>query len=511
MPGTAAGGSLLSERERAILRDSYQIQLAPGSEGAMERELLQLYGAFTAPTQRLYVAYPETEGTQPSFLVSRLNRLFPNRKEQSYLETGYTPQTAAETYLGASEIVLQAAIQKAAQEITELAQAIAMGKAGAVAREMQVSRAEAEKLFGQPVALTASRLDKLGNCPLDFFLNYGMKARPRKEAAFDAAEFGTFVHYILEKTVGELTKETAPLSREESTQMVAGYLEGYAAQRLGGEDQTSRETYLFYRNSQEATVLLEEISQELSQSDFAPCAFELGFGSGGSIPAPEAVGKNGVGKLSGFVDRADLWKSPWGDYLRVIDYKSGTKKFDYTELYGGVGMQMLLYLFALESSGIPGITEQPIPAGVLYVPAKRAYTSEDAPEEGTPVETKITKRSGLVLAEEPVLEAMEHGDSFQYLPLKKQKAGGYGDFAVTREQLALLRDFVQKRMGEAVDKILTGQFAPAPFYRGRSHDPCSYCDYAEVCQKTPEFRKTHYQESMTADEFWEKLGGKEDE
>jgi ATP-dependent helicase/DNAse subunit B len=66
-------------------------------------------------------------------------------------------------------------------------------------------------------------------------------------------------------------------------------------------------------------------------------------------------------------------------------------------------------------------------------------------------------------------------------------------------------------MGEAVDKILTGQFAPAPFYRGRSHDPCSYCDYAEVCQKTPEFRKTHYQESMTADEFWEKLGGKEDE
>jgi ATP-dependent helicase/nuclease subunit B len=108
----------------------------------------------------------------------------------------------------------------------------------------------------------------------------------------------------------------------------------------------------------------------------------------------------------------------------VIDYKSGTKKFDYTELYGGVGMQMLLYLFALESSGIPGVTEQPIPAGVLYVPAKRAYTSEDAPEEGAPAEAKITKRSGLVLAEEPVLEAMEHGDSFQYLPLKKPAVRG---------------------------------------------------------------------------------------
>jgi ATP-dependent helicase/nuclease subunit B len=512
MPGTANGGSLLSERERAILRDNYQIGLAPDSEGAMERDLLQIYGAFTAPTQGLYVTYPETEGTQPSFLVSRLNRLFPNRRERSYLETGYTAQTATETYLGVTdEIILRAAIQKAAQEITDLAQAIALGKAGAVERDMQVSRLEAEKLFGQPVSLTASRLDKLGNCPLDFFLNYGMKARPRKEASFDAAEFGTFVHYILEKTVGELTRDTKPLSREQSAQMVEGYLEDYAAKRLGGEEQTSRDTYLFYRNSQEATVLLEEISQELSQSDFVPCAFELGFGSGGSIPAPEAIGKNGVGRLSGFVDRADLWKSPWGDYLRVIDYKSGTKKFDYTELYGGVGMQMLLYLFALESSGIPDVTEQPIPAGVLYVPAKRAYVSEDAPEEDTPAEAKITKRSGIVLDEEPVLDAMEHGDGFQYLPLKKQKAGGYGDFAISRQQLDLLKEFVQKRMGEAVDQILSGQFAPRPFYRGRSHDPCSYCDYGEVCQKSPEFRKAYYQEQLSADEFWAMLGGKEDE
>jgi ATP-dependent helicase/nuclease subunit B len=288
-------------------------------------------------------------------------------------------------------------------------------------------------------------------------------------------------------------------------------LKAYAAQRLGGEEQTSRETYLFYRNGQEATVLLEEISQELGQSDFVPCAFELSFGAGGGLPAPEAIGTSGVGRLSGFVDRADLWKSPWGDYLRVIDYKSGTKKFDYTELYGGVGMQMLLYLFALESSGIPGVTEKPIPAGVLYVPAKRAFTSEDAPKEDAPMEAKITKRSGIVLAEEPVLEAMEHGDGFQYLPLKKQKSGSYGDFAVSRQQLTLLKEFVQKRMGEAVDQILSGQFAPKPFYRGRSHDPCSYCDFSEVCQKNAEFRKTHYQEPLTAEEFWERLGGKKDE
>lgn len=514
LPAVVSGGSLLSERERCILRDDLNIHLAPDSEGNLERQLLTIYSAFTAPTEKLYLSWcvqDAGEQKQKSFLVSRMEKLLPGLGEISPNETEFTAQTAAESYLSCDgspdQAALALAISRASREITELAEAIARGKASAVPRQEKIRQQEAAALFGNPVNLTASKLDQLGNCPLNFFLNYGLKAKVRKEASFDAAEFGTFVHYILEKTVRALAekKEIQPLERIECEKMVAEHLSAYAMERLGREEQTPRQEYLFQRNGDEATVLLEEISRELSNSDFHPEAFELQFGGKGALPPLEVQGSLGSGSLSGFVDRADLWKDGEDEYLRIIDYKSGTKEFDYTELYGGVGMQMLLYLFALKNGGIPEISEHPTPAGVLYMSAKRPFASGDA-EDG---EVKSTKRSGIVLGEEKVLDAMEHGEKFEFMPVKKTKAGVGGDYVVSRQQLDILESFVEKRMGQAVDRVLSGEFPAKPFYRGRSHDPCSYCDYSEICQKDPQFRKKHYQEDLNAVDFWEKAGGEE--
>lgn len=515
LPAVVSGGSLLSERERNILKDDFQIQLAPDSEGNLQRQLLTIYSALTSPTQKLYLSYSTQnagEQLQPSFLVGRMQKLLPEMNGIGQLETEYTAESAAAQYLSwegqMEQATLTAAISRASREITALAEAIARGKQGAVPRQERIRREEAEALFGTPVALTASRLDQLGNCPLSFFLNYGLKAKARKAATFDAAEFGTFIHFILEQTVKTLAEkdEIAPLDREESAKMVQAQLVSYAESRMGQEDQTSRQEYLFLRNGEEAAILLEEVSWELSNSDFHPAAFELQFGGKGDLPPLGVRGKLGEGRLSGFVDRADLWQNGEDAYLRIIDYKSGTKTFDYTELFGGVGMQMLLYLFALKDGGVPGVSEHPVPAGVLYMSAKRPFVSGD----GSEGEVKATKRSGLILGEEPVLKAMEHGEKFEFMPVQKTKSG-LGDNAVSRQQFGMLEDFVEKRMGEAVDRILSGDFSAQPFYRGRSHDPCSYCDYSEVCQKDPAFRREHYQEPLSAKAFWEKVGGEDDE
>ena len=514
IPTVVSGGSLLSERERNILRNDFSIKLAPDSEGNLERQLLTAYSAFTAPTDALYISYcmqDAGEQKQKSFLVGRVEKLLPNVLPIKAAETEYTVQTAAENLLSSdgsvSSAALAEAINRAAKEITDLALVIARGRSASMPRDERVSRIESESLFGMPVNLTASKLDQLGNCPLSFFLNYGLKARVRKEASFDAAEFGTFVHYILEKTVHELSQndKIQPLDRKNSETMVKKYLSEYAKNRLGKEEQTARQVHIFQRNGEEATILLEELSRELSNSDFHPAAFELQFGGKNGLPPLEVQGSLGSGSLTGFVDRADIWDSGDGEYLRIVDYKSGTKKFDYTELYGGVGMQMLLYLFALKNSGIPESADAPIPAGVLYMSAKRPFVSGDAEDP----EVSSTKRSGLVLGEEDVLEAMEHGGTYAFLPVKKTKSG-LGDYAVSGQQLDILESFVQKRMGQAVDQVLNGEFIAKPFYRGRSHDPCGYCDYSEICQKDAQFRRQFYQEALSAREFWEKIGGEED-
>lgn len=519
IPAAVGGGSLLTERERGVLLEELNIDLAPDSEGALRREFLQIYSALTAPRDRLYISSAVTEGgtaLQPSFLMERLKKLLPQLGEESgSVQDAMTPQAWTEQYfIAEADAPLRAAVSRAAREIPELKQRIEAARSAINPRQEQISRELSEQLFGAPVALTASRLDELGNCPMSFFLNYGLRARARKQAEFDAAEFGTFLHYILEKTVETLTQKdvSRPLTLEESQEMVEAHMGPYLSQRVQ-EDISARQKYLYDRNRQEATLLLTEISQEFSQSEFRPCAFELQFGEGKELPSLQVTGAQGEGHLDGMVDRADIWRSPQGDYLRIVDYKSGSKRFDYTDLAGGVGMQMLLYLFALERSGISQQTEHPIPAGALYFPAKRSITSADGPVSGAEAEAlrnkKKAKPTGVVLADEIVLEAMEKGIEGQYIPVQKKKAG-LGDYAITSRQMELLAEFVKKRMGQAVDRILEGDFAPKPFYRGPSHDPCSWCRFGDVCQKDQKFRRENYVPPVKAADFWKLIGGEED-
>lgn len=510
MPSVSAGGSLLTERERTLLEQAYHIQLAPDTEGALERQLLQIYSALTAPTKSLILSYPLEDGGEaknPSYLLGRIRQLLAVYEATDLGPVFLTAEDAAQEYLlsvgDPDKAALMETVSRFATEEAALQAAIDGAYSAALPRDTTVEHDTAKTLFGLPVRLTASKLDALGNCPLSFFLDYGLRARKRKEATFDAAEFGTFVHHVLEKAVEELSHGdmSHEISKESAEELVGKYMEGYLEERTGGEI-SSRDAYLFNRNSQETTLLLQEISNEFSNSDFRPEGFELKFGRGGEMEPLKVDGFIGSGILEGMVDRLDRYSSEYGDFLRVVDYKSGTKKFDYTELYGGVGMQMLLYLFALQKVGNWGDT----PAGVLYFPAKRPFTAADTPrEEDAAV---LTKRSGLVLGEELVLNAMEHGDVFRYLPVKQTK-NGYGDYAISREQMNILKGFVEKRMGQAVDKILTGDFSPKPFYRGRSHDPCSWCDFKEVCQKDDKYKLKFYQETLKPREFWDKAGGEE--
>lgn len=515
LPTVVSGGSLLTERERTILRDRFQLQLAPDSEGNLQRQLLTIYSCFTAPRERLYISCCQKnagEDMEKSFLYQRLETMFQELSPIPQPETIYTTETAAEAYLitmGDMENgALHLALSRAAQEITEMAQAIVRGQTGASERQEQVARQEAVGLFHEPVILSASKLDQLASCPLRFFLNYGLQAKVRKEATFDASEFGTFIHHVLEKTVAKLSQkpQIQPLSYEECEKMVQEELTDYAETRLGQGEQSPRAEYLFQRNGQEAALVLEELTLELGSSQFHPEGFELKFGETKGLAPLEIQGKLGRGLVTGLVDRADVWQDGEERYLRIVDYKSGSKTFDYTELYHGMGMQMLLYLFALKEQGLSGDGNGFTPAGVLYVPAKHPYASGD-PEAS---ENKSQKRSGLVLEESQVLNAMEPGEQYAFLPIRATKKG-LGDYAISRNQFDQLQAFISLRSGQAVDRILSGRFQPEPCYRGQTYDPCNHCEFGSVCQKDPKFRQKYYREKLSGSSFWENIGGDENE
>ena len=162
---------------------------------------------------------------------------------------------------------------------------------------------------------------------------------------------------------------------------------------------SERVGYLFRRNSSELSLIVRELWQELHDSKFEPVGFELGFGFGNDMPAIKVFGSDMNANLRGFVDRVDRCQGEEGNYFRVVDYKTGKKDMDYCDVFNGIGIQMLLYLFALEQEGENILGEEPIPAGVQYFPARVPLVSADGiltDEEAAAERGKLWKRKGLV-------------------------------------------------------------------------------------------------------------------
>ena len=190
--------------------------------------------------------------------------------------------------------------------------------------------------------------------------------------------------------------------------------------------------------------IVADVGRELRNSDFQPVDTELSFMRGGALPPVEVLGQKGNSLITGFVDRVDLLDAGNAAYYRVIDYKTGRKEFDYASILEGEGLQMLIYLFALRKYGAQRYGKPLIPAGVLYVPSRSDMERVDpgeSPEDIQALRQKKKRRKGLVLADDTVLQAMEHGDSPEYLPVQVKKSGLTGDLA-TREQFAQMERFV---------------------------------------------------------------------
>ena len=215
--------------------------------------------------------------------------------------------------------------------------------------------------------------------------------------------------------------------------------------------------------------------------------FELPFRPGTPMGPVEIQGKSGVALLTGAVDRVDLLHTPQGDYVRVVDYKTGHRDFDYTDLLTGLGLQMLLYLFALEENGAREFGGPVKPAGVLYFPARcnlLTLPQPPSPDALAAVRQKDLRRQGLLLDDEALLQAMEPAEGTpRYLPYSVKKDGRSGDLA-SPAQLVLLRQHVRRLLAGMTDELFAGKITANPYSRGAT-GACTYCDYAPVLPPRP--------------------------
>ena len=498
LPGYSGSSGVLTDQERVALRE-LGVPLTGGAMEGIQAEFAEIYGVFCGAMETVTVF---CSGEQPSFVHRRLTELAGGEK------------TVTDSFGFAPADPWEAGAWLARWNGNEMAQRLGVLEAyrdTCVRRDYSLGKVEREQiraLYGNTLNLSASQIDRHGECRLSYFLKYGLRAQERKEATVDPAEFGTYVHAVLENTarcirdMGGFHK----VSLEETLDIAHRFSEEYAAEHFS-QLASERMTYLFRRNAQELDMVVRELWLELKEALFEPRDFEVNFGSADGLP-PIAIPNSAMNAiLRGFVDRVDTWASGGSSYYRVVDYKTGRKDFDYCDVFNGVGLQMLLYMFALKHSGEDLLGDNPVAAGVQYFPARAPYLPADGrleAEDAEKVRQTQWKRKGLLLRDEAVLHAMEPGDSFQRLSCTMKKDGTLSGDLADREQLKLLEGYVFRVLARMVEDIASGNVEPNPYTRGSSHDACAFCPYGAICHKDTVEGRRNYQ-AMKEDRFWDEI------
>ena len=520
LPKIEKDGGVLDSDDRQALAQR-DIPLSDATFDALDNELQNIYACLAQPTEQLHISWPVTDVTgaelRPSFVVERVRLLFPRLKVQR--ENGAYRMTLPATALCAAGE--NEALRRYFQEQPRYAAALA---AMARARRMERGRLSPEavqSLYGRSIAMSASRIDRVKSCHFGYFMEYGLRARERKKAGFEAPEVGTFLHYLLENVNREVKEQGGygQVDDEALRHMVKRYVERYAATQIQEyQNKSARFRYLFSRLRETAYTIILNIAREMRQSDFQPVEFELSFGGrDGHLPAITVREGGASLSVSGKVDRVDGWLHDGKLYLRVVDYKTGKKSFDLTDIRYGLGIQMLLYLFTLEREGQAYFGYPIVPCGVLYQPARSVILRQDRNISDEKLKAALEselRRTGLVLGEPEVLRAMEHSalETPCYLPISVKKDGTLSGDIATAAQLGHLGRYVDRLLHQIAGEIARGNIDADPYARGPQDSACTYCAFASACYFDESRDKRRQLHKTDSGEFWamlEKENGEE--
>lgn len=470
IPRLSSQSGVLSAAERDSLVKSMKLKSLDSSEKLLTREFNIIYSALTMPSEQLFVIYNGAPGARPAFIIDRLESML-----------SIAPQQLQKT-----ELIPEA-------ELSVMRAAKAPESRGAL------SEGTSAALYGEHLRLSATRAESFNSCKFAFFMQNGLAARPRETENFDAPQAGTFIHYILEHTAAEAASRGGfkAVSEDEVRLLTRRLTARFISKNYPDfNDRTERFRYLLRRLSRDAENIALDLAGELSCSSFLPLRFEAQFNA--EVPDADM-------SVSGVIDRVDGWNGNGRLYLRVSDYKTGRREFSLSDVFYGLGMQMLIYLYAL---GLDALNNA-LPAGALYTPARDELFSASKNEPDEIIEAALAKRlkrHGLLLADDDVINAMESSEKKLYLPVKVSGGGFTGASLVTLEQFGQLRRHVEKKLRDIAIELKSGRIDADPYLKGGDDNACRYCKFSSACGfgslPSDGYRQLR---TLRGDDFWSAL------
>lgn len=527
VPKAPSQTAFLSESDREYLK-AKKINLAPTAREEMYRQRFYLYLMLTKPSEELYLSYARagSDGSSllPSYLIGQILEMFPEAAG------GQEKLLALETREGRQEILLSMLQKRDREKIPgtalellrqfmkdpetrkEAEQLFLAAAAGN--KESTIGERMAENLYGKEIALSATRLETYAACPFRHFLDYGLGLTERELYELDARDTGTILHEALERYARKLAKNKLTwqsVSEEERIRLAEE-----ALFEITGDyhhtifSSTWRNSYRVHRMKEMLHRSIWAITKQVESGSFQPLFFEKGFGMPGQDSGIRLPGETRL-YLKGRIDRLDVAADGDTRYVRVIDYKSGSRILDINELAHGTQIQLMLYLMqgmeavrqsfmdrtnqqrSFEKEPGQGEWEEALqdtlqiePAGVFYYhiddPIIEAQKGKD-PSDGL---LQALRPDGLVRSETGILKLMdknlEPGKTSRVIPVRLKKDGNYaaGSRVTDRSGFQTLMDYTGGKVRELGAGMISGDIRISPtLYEKKT--PCTFCPHRSVC------------------------------
>lgn len=511
IPKNASKGGIISDMDREFLIES-GTEMAPSPRQQMYIQRLYLYLNMTKPSEQLYLSYAkvnsEGKGIRPSYLIDTVRKLFPamsveypqNRSRLEQIEgrqegARYLAEELREYVEGTlpEEERQDFYLMYRAYEADSVGRDLLTRAAFRRYRESGLSRIVARALYGQQLENSVSRLETYAACACRHFLQYGLSLQEREEFGFEASDMGTVYHAVLENFAGKLAESNLTwwdFTEDFAAKAVKESVEAYAA--TYGETvlySSARNEYAITRMSRILTRTVLTLQKHLKQGSFQPDDYELSFRFAEDLDSIHVdLSEDEKMHLQGRIDRIDVSEDAEHVYVKVIDYKSGNRKFDLAALYYGLQLQLVVYMnAAMEMESRKHPDKEIVPAALLY------YHIDD-PTIETPVELtdeQINEQilaklrmNGVVNSDPGVVERLDRymQDKSVVIPVEKKKDGSFSarSGVLSREEMQLISSYVDAKIRSIGREILDGKIAANPYEKG-NEEACTYCAYKKVC------------------------------
>lgn len=498
----------LGDEDRQILKQD-GIELAKGTLENLYEDNFNIYKALATAENEIYLSYcsadNEGKSLRPSVLIHKIKKIYPELQETSdVVNPKYEITNKLATY---EELLENIAKKQEGKEVEktwntvynyyiksqEMKQKLKQDLEGINYTNIpqNLDSNLVEKLYGNTLTTSVSKLERYQSCNFSYYLQYGLKLKEKEELKVQNFDTGSFMHETIDTFFKKIKEQNIKLGdltadEEKIKEIVNKIIE---EELENGKNYSFKETakykILVRRLKRIISKALKFIIESLVYSDFSIEGTEIEFDKKGKYKPIEIPLENGKKvEIIGKIDRIDTAISEDGKYLRIIDYKSSAKNIDLNEVYAGLQIQLLTYLDAACKE------EDLIPAGVLYFGLIEQMIKADKKITEQEIDNKLRenfKMKGLILADVKVIEMqdnnLKNGGTSKIIPAgitSKGEINKRSTSGVNSEEFKILQKYIIKTIKEISKEILKGRIELKP-YNKKGKTPCEYCSYKSIC------------------------------